>query len=86
MSKFTKSAEFRKILEIAGTLEHHEKVEHQLFKEVCAKLSELEAFCMKQHENDVYGPIAKETKDVCAKLHKHLERYKGVKSKDELGK
>lgn len=80
MSTFKSSPEFRKLLEIAGTLEHHEKEEHKLFKEVCEKLGQLEAFCAKQHENDVYGPIGKEAKDVCAKLHKHMERYKKMNS------
>lgn len=83
MSLSRVSPEFRKLLEIAGTLEHHEKEEHKLFAEVCEKLSELETFCSKQGEEDVYGPIAKEAKDVCAKLHKHMERYKNMTPEKE---
>lgn len=78
--KFTESKDFRKILEIAGTLEHHKSEEHKLFGEVCDKLGTLEAFCSKQGEVDVYGPIAKEAKDLCTKLHKHMERYKNFKA------
>jgi hypothetical protein len=39
--------ELRRLLEIAGTLQHHEEEEHKLFGRVCTLMKELEAFCAK---------------------------------------
>lgn len=69
-------ADLKKLLEIAGTLDHHLKEEEKLFKEVCTLLGKLEKFCAKQRENKVYGPLSKEAKDLCGKLNKHFDRYK----------
>ena len=70
--------ELRRLLEIAGTLEHHEKEEHRLFHHICKQLGELETFCHKQHESDVYGPIAHQAKALSTKLEKHFDRYKNM--------
>lgn len=75
MSKFKLTPQLRRILEIAGTLEQHEQDEHKLFDEVCQKLKELEDFCAKQQEEEVYGPIAQEAQALCAKLQAHFDRY-----------
>lgn len=76
--------ELRRLLEIAGTLQHHEEEEHKLFGRVCTLMKELEAFCAKQHEDDVYGPISEQAKSLCAKLESHFERYKNPEVKKEL--
>lgn len=70
--------ELRRLLEIAGTIEHHEKEEHRLFHVVCKQLRELESFCGKQHEPDVYGPIAHQAKQLAEKLENHFNRYKDM--------
>ena len=76
MSSLTPS--MRRLLEIAGTIEHHEEAEHKLFGRVCSLMSELEAFCVKQHESEVYGPIAHKAKGLCEMLNKHMGRYKNM--------
>lgn len=68
----------RRILEIAGTLEHHEKEEHRLFHHVRQALGELESFCGRQHESDVYGPISHQAKSLATKLEHHFDRYKNM--------
>ncbi len=73
MSSLTPS--MRRLLEIAGTIGHHEEAEHKLFGRVCSLMTELEAFCTKQHESDVYGPIAHKAKGLCSMLNQHMTRY-----------
>lgn len=84
MSNLTPS--MRRLLEIAGTIEHHEEAEHKLFSRVCAVMAELESFCVKQHESEVYGPIAHKAKSLCEMLGKHMGRYKNMSSekKEEI--
>ncbi len=72
------SPELRRILEIAGTLGHHEEEEHALFGRVCTLMKQLEAFCAKQHEADVYGPISHQAKALCSKLEAHFNRYEDM--------
>jgi len=69
-------AKLKKLLEMAGTLDHHVKEEKKLFDEVCSALSKLEKFCKKQHEAKVYNPLADCAGQLCQKLTKHLGRYK----------
>lgn len=78
--------EMRRLLEIAGTLQHHEEEEHKLFHRVCEMMKTLESFCAKQHEADVYGPISHQAKALCAKLEAHFDRYKKMsgEKKEEL--
>ncbi len=78
--------EMRRLLEIAGTLEHHEEEEHRLFHKACQVMSQIEAFCAKQHEADVYGPIAHEAKKLCSRLNNHFDRYKKMspEKKEEI--
>lgn len=78
------SPSMRRLLEIAGTIEHHEEAEHKLFGRVCQLMGELETFCGKQHESDVYGPIAHKAKGLCEMLHKHMERYKHMSAEKKL--
>lgn len=77
------SREMRRLLEIAGTLEHHEKEEHRLFHAVIKQLELLEDFCGKQHEEDVYGPIADEAKRLGEKLRHHFDRYEDMSKEKE---
>jgi hypothetical protein len=72
------SPSMRRLLEIAGTIEHHEEAEHKLFHRACQVMSEVEAFCTKQHESNVYGPIAHKAKGLCDMLNAHLGRYKNM--------
>lgn len=72
------SPDLRRLLEIAGTLGQHEEQEHALFGRVCTLMKQLEAFCSKQHEADVYGPICHQAKALCTKLEAHFERYKNM--------
>jgi len=74
--------QMRRLLEIAGTLQHHEEEEHKLFHRACEVMSQIETFCGKQHEADVYGPIAHKAKAMCDHLNKHFDRYKN-KGKEE---
>ena len=73
MSNLTPS--MRRLLEIAGTIGQHEEAEHKLFHRACQVMSEIEAFCGKQHESDVYGPIAHKAKSLCDMLNAHMGRY-----------
>lgn len=69
-------SEYVKLMEMAGTCAAHVKVEKALFDKVCGQLEALEKFCDTQHENAVYNPIKKCAEELCAKLEKHLDRYK----------
>lgn len=66
--------EMKKLLELAG-VDAHVKAEEKVFKEVCASLDKLAAFCDKQDE-PTYNAMKKQADALCAKLHAHLERYK----------
>jgi hypothetical protein len=77
------SREMRRLLEIAGTLEHHEKEEHRLFHAVIKQLKMLEEFCDKQHEEDVYGPFAEEARELAKKLEHHFDRYEHMSKEKE---
>jgi ribosome-associated translation inhibitor RaiA len=70
--------QMRRLLEIAGTLQHHEEEEHRLFHKACELMGQIETFCGKQHEADVYGPIAHAAKAMCDRLNKHFDRYKNM--------
>lgn len=77
------SPQLRRMLEIAGTIEHHEKEEHRLFHAVISQLHMLEEFCDKQHEEDVYGPIAEDARTLSSKLEHHFDRYKDMSKEKE---